>query len=866
MSLTPGSQCGAYEIVGPLGTGGMGEVYRARDSKLGRQVAIKVLGVEALANPDAVRRFRHEARAASSLNHPGIVTIHDIGELDGQFFIVMELVEGTTLRQLLARGRPPLKKTLQIGSQLADALAKAHEAGIVHCDLKPENVMLTGEGHVKIVDFGLAMLTEPASIAPGPDRTSGDRTTDRIVFGTVGYMSPEQASGAPADFRADQFAFGSMLYEMATGSRAFHKETAAETLSMIIRDEPERAASLNPSLPLPLVWTVDRCLSKEPADRYASTRDLARDLQTLRDHTSNGSALEVRSLGTGRRRRILVAGVVALAAVVGAAGTAIYLTTRDRRAAAPPVATAPSFHQLTFRRGLIQNARFAPDGQTIIFAAEWDGAPIRLFETRPSGPESKPLGPPSAGLASISSTGQVALIENCELDWGSCVGTLATMALGGGAPRPLLDDVVSADWTPDGQQLAAIQISAGEYQLQFPIGNTLYSSQGKLGWLAFSPRGDRLAFIEYPLISDEGGALKIVDLNGRVTTVSTGWRTIRGVDWAASGDEIWVTASDQGRRCSLYGVSIAGAKRLLFHAPGDVTLLDLSRDHRALLVTTEPRTHMIWSSAGGERDLSWLDWSTAADLSTDGQTVLFYEWGEGVGAAPNVYLRRADGSDAVRLGAGKALALSPDGRWALALQEGPPPQLVVMPTGTGAPKPLPAGGLTDFYWARWFPNGRQILVVASDAAAIPHSYIQDIETGKLDPIAEKGLLAMLPSPDERSVLIADPLGKFLLWPLDGRKGVQLKGITAEDRPIQWGPDGKFLYLRRIDGVTLNIYRYNLASGQRQLWKTLRPRDPAGIIGIDVGRGELAMTPDGRSYVFTYWKAIRSLFLAGELPR
>jgi eukaryotic-like serine/threonine-protein kinase len=327
-----------------------------------------------------------------------------------------------------------------------------------------------------------------------------------------------------------------------------------------------------------------------------------------------------------------------------------------------------------------------------------------------------------------------------------------------------------------------------------------------------------------------------------------------------------VTASDQGRRCSLYGVSLGGAKRLLFHAPGDVMLLDLLEDHRALLATTEPRTHMIWSNGTDERDLSWLDWSTAADLSADGQTVLFYEWGEGVGATPHVYLRRSDGSDAVNLGPGKALALSPDGRWALALQEGPPPRLEARPTGVGEIKPLPGEGLTDFYWARWFPDGRRVLVVAADAAGIPRSYIQDIETGKLDPIGQEGMLAALPSPDGQSILMGDPLGTYSLWPLDGREPTPLEGITAEDRPIQWSRDGKFLYLRRVEGVTLNIYRYHIGSAKRQPWKKLVPGDPAGIIGIDVGRGELAMTADGRSYVFSYWKATRNLFLTGGLPR
>jgi len=544
----------------------------------------------------------------------------------------------------------------------------------------------------------------------------------------------------------------------------------------------------------------------------------------------------------------------------------VYFTTRAGPGGEPGTASAPTFQQLTFRRGLIQNARFAPDGQTVIYAAGWDGGPVHLFETRPLGPESRPIGPPSAGLASVSSTGEVALIKNCQLDWGSCVGTLARMPLVGGAPRDVLDDVVSADWTPDGRDLAAIQITGGEYQLQFPIGKLLYETQGKLGWLSFSPRGDWLAFIEYPLISDVAGELKIIDLEGRTTTLASGWRTVRGVHWSSSGDEIWVTASEHGRAMQLYSVSLTGTKRLLFNAPGDLTLLDLFHDHRALVVTGEPRAYMVWSSGGDERDLSWLDWSTASDLSADGKTVLFYEWGEGVGAAPNVYVRTADGSDAVRLGPGKALALSQDGRWALSLLEGSRPQLVVLPTGAGEVRPLPAEGLTDFYWARWFPDGRRILVVASDAEAIPRSYIQDIDTGRLEPIAEPGMLAALPSPDGRRILIGDPLGSYLIWPLDGGKPVPVEGLTSKDGPIQWSPDGRFLYLRRLEGDVLNIDRYDLSTGQRRLWKALVPSDPAGIIGVASGRGELAMTPDGKGYVFSYWKSIRSLFLVAGLPR
>ena len=867
MSLIPGSRCGPYEIVGLLGTGGMGEVYRARDAKLGRDVAIKILGIESPASPATVRRFEQEARAISALNHPAIVTIHDIGDCDGQFYIVMEIVEGTTLRHLLGRGRPRLKKALQIADQLADALAKAHEAGIVHCDLKPENVMLTGEGHVKIVDFGLARLAEPAaSGSPAPDRTASDRSTQRMVLGTVGYMSPEQAAGETADFRADHFAFGAILYELATGARAFHQPTSVETLSMIIRGEPERPLAVNPALPSPVVWTIERCLSKDPADRYASTRDLARDVQTLRDHAADLETLEGTRLSAGKRRsRLLVAGSIAVAAL-GAGAAAVYFATRTGPPAVAEAAPAPRFKQLTFRRGFIQNARFAPGGQTVIYAAGWDGGPVRLFETGHLGPESRTLDPPHAGLASISSRGEVALIQGCRLDWASCIGTLATMPIGGGAPREVMEEVVSADWTPDGRALAVIQVALGEYQIQFPIGKSLYASPGKLGWLAFSPRGDRLAFVEYPLLSDEAGSLKVVDLEGRVTTLSSGWKTIRGVDWSPAGDEVWVSASDQGRRCSLYKVSLTGARQLIFHAPADVMLLDLSADRRALLATTIPRTHMVWSSAGKEQEVSWLDWSTVADLSADGKTVLFYEWGEAVGAAPVVYVRQVDGSDAVRLGSGKALALSRDGRWALALQETSTPQLVLLPTRTGTSRVLPAGGLTDFYWANWFPDGRRLLVVGSGADAVPRSYIQDTETGKLEPFADKGMLAALVSPDGKKILVGDPVGPYLMWPLDGGKPETIATLGPEDRPIQWSRDGRFLYLRGPDEPVLRIYRYDLTTGRRQPWKELAPRDPTGVIGVATGRGELAITPDGTASVFTYWTGVRNLFLAEGLQK
>ena len=776
---------------------------------------IKVLGIEAPASPATVRRFEQEARAISALNHPAIVTIHDVGECDGQFYIVMEIVEGTTLRHLLRRGRPRLKKALQIANQLADALAKAHEAGIVHRDLKPENVMLTSEGHVKIVDFGLARLAEPAAAGShASDRTATDRTTQRMLLGTVGYMSPEQAAGETADFRADHFAFGAILYELATGARAFHQPTSVETLSMIIRGEPERPLAVNPALPSPVVWTIERCLSKDPADRYASTRDLARDVQTLRDHAADLDTLEGTRPGGGDAA--LEAARRGIDCRRPGRGRGGRCTSRARPGppAVAEAAPAPRFKQLTFRRGFIQNARFAPGGQTVIYAAGWDGGPVRLFETGRLGPESRTLDPAHAGLASISSRGEVALIQGCRLDWASCIGTLATMPLGGGAPREVLEEVVSADWTPDGRALAAIQVADGEYQLQFPIGKSLYASSGKLGWLAFSPRGDRLAFVEYPLLSDEAGSLKIVDLEGRVTTLSSGWKTIRGVDWSPAGDEVWVSASDHGRRCSLYKVSLTGARRLILHAPADVMLLDLSGDRRALLATTIPRTHMVWSGAGKEQEVSWLDWSTVADLSADGKTVLFYEWGEGVGAAPVVYVRKVDGSDAVRLGPGKALALSRDGRWALALQETSTPQLVLLPTGTGD-EPSASRRRADRFLlgelvSGWAPDPRGRF----GRRRGPPLLYPGHGNGQAGADCGQGH-ARCACVSRREENPGGGSARAISHVAAGRREAGAHrdiGARGQADPVE--PDGRFLYLRGPDEAVLRIYRYDLDTGRR----------------------------------------------------
>jgi hypothetical protein len=464
MSVSVGSRLGHYEVLAPLGAGGMGEVYRARDGRLGRDVALKVLPTDAERDAGRRARFEQEARAASALAHPNIVAVYDIGESDGSVWIAMELVEGRTVRDLLASGPLPTRRVLDVGTQVAEGLAAAHAAGIVHRDLKPENLILSKDGYVKILDFGLAKLAERGVAASeGPTMSAGAPGTEPgTVMGTVGYMSPEQAAGQPVDFRSDQFSLGSILYEMTTGERAFQRRTSVETLAAILREEPKPIAGLNPAAPAPLRWTIERCLAKEPDERYASTKDLARDLKSVRDHLSEASGATVTAPRARSRRGWLLpaaAGLI-LGALLGAAAILRF------RAAAPRI--QPVYQQVTFGRGTIYGARFAPDGKTIVYSAAWDGKPAELFATQTDSPESRPLGLSSASLLGVSPSSELAVRLRGRFLLGfESAGTLARVPFNGTAPRELADDITAAEWSPDGQQLAVTRPEGGQWRLEY---------------------------------------------------------------------------------------------------------------------------------------------------------------------------------------------------------------------------------------------------------------------------------------------------------------------------------------------------------------------------------------------------------------
>ena len=862
MTLSSGTRLGPFEILAPLGAGGMGEVYRARDSRLGREVAVKVLSSEFSSDPDRRRRFEQEAQSASALNHPNIITIHEIGSSGSTVYIAMELVSGGTLRDLLHGGALPTKRLLDVTFQIADAVAKAHAAGIVHRDLKPENVMITADGAVKVLDFGLAKLQKPPSDQSSHLETA-QQTNAGSVMGTVGYMSPEQASGKALDFRSDQFSLGSILYEMATGKRAFQRGTSAETLTAIIREDIDPVGSVNANVPAPFRWIVERCLQKDPEERYASTRDLARDLRSVREHLAEVSASgEVTGRTTAavqRRRTSLlrpILAVIALAAVFAAG-----MLVQKRLGRSSP----PSFQQITFGSGTIHSARFAPDGQTIVYSAAWDGNPRKLFLKHPSSPEALPLELPSANLLSISPTGEMAFAVDCRLAHPSvCVGTMARAALTGGAPRDVAEHVQEASWTPDGSNLLVVRDISGKARIEFPIGKVLYETTGYVSDARLSPKGDSIAFMDHPYSQDDSGTVALLDLAGKKKTLTSRWNKEGGLAWSPSGNEIWFTATDTGANQSLYAVTPSGKVRVVIRVPGGIKLQDVAQNGRVLLARGASRVGTLGLLRGDtrERDLSWLDYSFVADISPDGQTLLFDEEGEAGGANYTVYIRKADRSPVVKLGEGSALSLSADGRWALAALSSPKAFFMLLPTGAGEPKRVEPEAVSPGQSAAWLPDGR-ILFAGNEVNRGVRLFIQSVDGGKPRAISQEGIGTAFPgfaiSPDGKLVAAIGADRKGVLFPIGGGASRPISGIVDGEFPLRFGEDGRSLYVWKRE-LPARVYRVDLETGNRELWKELMPVDPGGVERIS----NVVVTPDAKSYAYTFSRLLSDLFVVEGL--
>lgn len=871
--LAAGTRLGQFRIDALLGVGGMGEVYRATDTKLGRGVALKVLPDSVARDPDRLARLQREARVLATLNHPHIAAIYGIEDADGVPALVLELVEGKTLADIIdsdSRRAMAIADVLAVARQIAEALEAAHEKGIVHRDLKPANIVVQGTWprvNVKVLDFGLAKAVESDVSEPSQTTIGTDPTREGMILGTPAYMSPEQARGLPVDKRTDIWAFGCVLYEMLTGRVAFAGATVTDTLAAILEREPDWSA-LPGETPAHIRRVMRRALQKDPSLRLRDMGDARIELLSDDEQPALHAPRQ-----SGRRRGYWI--TAAAIAVLGAVASLVAWWSGIVRLSGDRTAAAPVFRQLTFRRGFVEMARFAADGKTIVYSASWEGHRTELYTGSIDGPESRPLGWPSAVLFAVSPTNEIALSLGCPGDIvgrGGCVGTLATAPLAGGAPRALASDIAFADWGPRGQ-LAVVRRGPGSDRLEFPEGRVILEG-GRFNFLRVDPEGRRVAVVRMPQPGEERASLLVIEPDGTKRTLSTAWTVVTGVAWPPSGDEVWFSAV-QGRVGTLQAVTLDGRERSVLRAPGSQRLHDISRDGSLLIAQFDRRSVTMVKAPNDEVEHthSLFDNGAPDDLSEDGRLLLFTERGGAVGGRPTIFLGPTDGTTPpVRLGEGAALALSPDAAWVLAVRSASSQQqLVLVPTGAGNPVVLPRGSieLYDDSWASFFPDGRQVLFHGERRGEGIRAFVQDLAGGEPRPITPD--LAYVGagkiSPDGQWVpeTTNDPGGfRHMLYPVAGGTPRPIPGLRPEDTPIQWSADGSEIYTRTwvpdTSDLKTDIFRISLRTGARTPWRTIRVADRAGAF---FPRGVI-LTRDGRAYAYNYPQMLQDLYLATGL--
>jgi Tol biopolymer transport system component len=852
MAIKSETRLGPYEIVSAIGAGGMGEVYRARDPRLKRDVAIKVLPTSFSSDPQRLHRFEQEAIAAGALNHPNILAVYDIGQQDGSPYIVSELLDGATLRERLRSGPLPIRKAVDYAQQIASGLAAAHDKGIVHRDLKPENIFVTNDGRVKILDFGLAKLTRSEGTESGDALTQTVQSDPGTVLGTVGYMSPEQVRGKPADARSDLFSFGAILYEMLSGKRAFHGESPAETMSAIVKEEPPELTETNRNVPPALERIVRHCLEKNSAERFHSAHDVAFDLEMLSSITSTGvAAIRAKPAMPARARQALLA-LVALAAL----GLVFFLGRNTGH-----YVSAPRYSALTFKRGLIRSARFSSDGHNVVYTAAWNGKTTELFNTSTQTRGTVPIGIKGADIQAVGPSGDMLILQDPHqlIGWAN-LGTLARVPVTGGTPRALMEDVQSADFTPDGN-IVVLRYAGQRFRLECPPGKVLYETAGWMSHVRVSPKGDLIAFLDHPLDGDDRGSVAIVDRAGKEKkTLSTAFASAQGLAWSLSGDEIWFTASESGSYRALYAVSTTGHQRLVATTPNMLTIRDIAADGDVLLTTQSERRHMfaLGPQMPHEIELEAMDWPLNRALTPDGKYVLYEEGGEGGGPEYEVYLAATDGSSNLRLGDGDAVAISPDGQWALTASTASPTPLFLVPIGVGERRKI-TNDQIDHRSASFLPGGKRIIFSGSEPGHKVRTYLQDLDGGNPLPITPEGTSGSLLSPDGNSVVVSDAARKKYVLSVADHQMFAIPGLEALDRAIQWSTDSQSIYVIRGDGLPAKVYKVDVRSGDTRLFKEFMPSDLAGASNFFIN-----LTPDGRFYVYNIGQFLADLYVVKGL--
>jgi serine/threonine protein kinase len=865
MPLASGTELGPYEIISPLGAGGMGEVYRARDTRLDRTVAIKVVHTSFAGDAERLRRFEREARAVGALNHPNILAIYDVGEYEGSPFLVTELLEGDSLRDRLQAGALPVRKALDYGAQIAAGLAAAHEKGIVHRDLKPENLFVTLDGRVKILDFGLAKVS-PSLTDSGAqtlatqtlitqDGRGQIQTEPGAILGTVGYMSPEQVRGMPADARSDIFALGSILYEMLSAQRPFRGDSSVETMNAILKDDPPEIVAGNRSVPPTLDRIIRRCLEKAPGERFQSARDLAFALEAISGSSSTHGTAPAELAPPKKEHKWILPAAVAL--ILGL--LAGYLISSFAFPRSGPSAKI-KFHPLNYRTEVVFNARFAPDEQTVVFSAALQGNTPQLFIHRPGYPAPQSFGEPDTHLLSISSKGELAVLTGAHhVSHLVLSGTLARMDMGGGAPRAILQNIQSADWTPDGSGLAIIREVEGQSRLEFPVGNVLYQTAGYVSDLRFSPSGDQIAFLEHPYRYDDRGSLDVVDLSGHKKILADKLVGGEGIAWANDASEIYAGAQvGDDTNYLIYAVTLAGKIKAALAGTDNLFLFDRARNGD-LLASGNSYNYVLMTLAPGaksERDLSWLNGSMSPHLSEDGKEMIFTEVSSDAGTNYGLLLQRTDGSPVVRLGDGVAMGLSRDGAWALSMVPGPPAQLVLYPTGAGEKRILDHGNIVSYSSARLFPDGNHVLACGNEAGHPPRCYVQNISGGAPSPVTPEGTSDGLISPDGKSILAAGAESKQMIFPVDGGASRPVGWLAPNEVVISWTSDGRGVLTFHRSQIPAPVEKVDLTTGHRTTVCEFATGNRAGALQII----NASLSSDEKSYAYSYFNNVSSLAL------
>jgi Tol biopolymer transport system component len=800
----------------------MGEVYRATDAALHRDVALKVLPRELINEESRLLRFEQEARATAALRHPNIVTIHDFGTSDSIPYLVTELLEGESLADVIERGPVPLRRSLGWAVQILRGVAAAHARGIVHRDLKPGNIFILADGSVKIFDFGLAKVAH--AVGTSRDAPTARISEDGMVFGTIGYMSPEQLRGESADTRSDIFSFGVLMYEMLTGKTPFARDTAAETITAILIEEPPRLET--PPFPAVLASTLLHCLEKNRETRFHSAHDLALHIGMID---------------------------------VGASGPA---------AAVAVAAPEPVIAQVTFRRGSVAQSRFAPDG-SIIYGAAWNDEPLELFVSHRGRPEARALGI-NGSVHAVSRNGELAVSLGRSTEIGfRASGTLARVALAGGVPRPIASEVHEADWSPDGRQLAIARRSEHGFQIEYPIGHRIYESPWWISDMRISPDGREIAFIEHPFAGDNFGSVKVVDLHGHAESLTDDLYIAWGLAWNPVTGEIWYSGvpkhGEEGRNVSVYAVSRGRKPRDVFTTFGGAFLHDIASDGTLLVAHQTPRRYIVGHDGEEniDRDLSWFDWSFPMHLSSDGKTLLFEEQGIACGGKNTFYLRDTHGGPAVRLDEGRARDLSSDGEHVLALSNDKPERLLLVTTGVGSMREIPVRGVDHFLTARFLPGEKDYLIIGScgdEEARIWRVGCEGGDPQLLSDAVDGSWFYMAISPDGRYVVTINASQVPFIYAIDGVTPARpVPGTAPGDLPVHW-PNENEIFVCRRDNKKSDVFAIDLATGSRRFVRTIRPPDAAGVEGVF----PILYARGNDSYVFGYKLLLASLFIVSGI--